>query len=132
MGEIGHKEIITPKTTLLLRWVWQIAVVAQNMAVYLQSLTGKSVQPLFTLKVKAVPYVLKLTCFHKQIQSTLKMTILRFTIILQIVGKCLQTSLLLPCKPKPTKAFARSKTPVKVLKKYLKKLIFIFNRQKTN
>lgn len=64
MGEIGHKEIITPITTLLLRWVWQIAVVAQNMAVYLQSLTGKSVQPLFTLKVKAVPYVLKLTCFH--------------------------------------------------------------------
>lgn len=122
MGEIGHKEIITPKTTLLLRWVWQIAVVAQNMAVYLQSLTGKSVQPLFTLKVKAVPYVLKLTCFHKQIQSTLKMTILRFTIILQIVGKCLQTSRLLPCKPKPTKAFARSKTPVKVLKKYLKNL----------
>lgn len=57
-------KIITPKTTLLLRWVWQIAVVAQNMAVYLQSLTGKSVQPLFTLKVKAVPYVLKLTCFH--------------------------------------------------------------------
>lgn len=122
MGEICHKEIITPKTTLLLRWVWQIAVVAQNMAVYLQSLTGKSVQPLFTLKVKAVPYVLKLTCFHKQIQSTLKMTILRFTIILQIVGKCLQTSWLLPCKPKPTKAFARSETPVKVLKKYLKNL----------
>lgn len=93
-------------------------MVAQNMAIYLQSLTGKSVQPLFTLKVKAP---VNFEDDHSPFQVCV--VIFSFTITPQIVGKCLQTSWLLPCKPKPTKAFARSKTPVKVLKKYLKNLI---------